>query len=76
MWATGAASSILFYEEYIVIDPGHTELKRMQILTEEEFLEARERYGMSFTRAWARRPSAPFWSAWTSTLSRKSCAGK
>ena len=44
-----ALRSILFYEKYIVIDPGDTELKRMQILTEEEFLEARERYGMSFT---------------------------
>jgi DNA-directed RNA polymerase subunit beta' len=44
-----ALRSILFYEKFIVIDPGDTELKRMQILTEEEFLEARERYGMSFT---------------------------
>ena len=45
----GALRSILFYEKYIVIDPGDTELKRNQILTEEEYLEARERYGMSFT---------------------------
>jgi DNA-directed RNA polymerase subunit beta' len=44
-----ALRSILFYEKYIVIDPGDTELKRMQILTEEEYMEARERYGMSFT---------------------------
>jgi DNA-directed RNA polymerase subunit beta' len=44
-----ALRSILFYEKYIVIDPGDTELKRMQILTEEEYIEARERYGMSFT---------------------------
>src|SRR5512136_2641654 len=44
-----ALRSILFYEKFIVIDPGDTELKRMQILTEEEYLEARERYGMSFT---------------------------
>jgi len=41
--------SILFYEKYIVIDAGDTELKKMQILTEEEYLEARDRYGMSFT---------------------------
>jgi DNA-directed RNA polymerase subunit beta' len=44
-----ALRSILFYEKYIVIDQGDTDLKRMQILTEEEYLEARERYGMSFT---------------------------
>ena len=44
-----ALRSILFYEKYVVIDPGDTELKRLQILTEEDFYEARERYGMSFT---------------------------
>src|SRR5512136_1658749 len=44
-----ALRSILFYEKYIVIDQGDTDLKRMQILTEEEYYEARERYGMSFT---------------------------
>jgi DNA-directed RNA polymerase subunit beta' len=44
-----ALRSILFYEKYVVIEPGDTELKRLQILTEEEFYEARERWGMSFT---------------------------
>ena len=41
--------SILYYEKYIVIDPGDTDLKKMQLLTEEEFIEARERFGMGFT---------------------------
>ena len=41
--------SILYYEKYIVIDPGDTDLKPMELLTEEEFLEAKERYGMSFS---------------------------
>jgi len=44
-----ALRSILFYEKYVVIEPGDTELKRLAILTEEEFYEARERWGMSFT---------------------------
>ena len=44
-----ALRSILYYEAYIVIDAGDTELTKMQILTEEEFLEARERYGMGFS---------------------------
>ena len=44
-----ALRSILYYEKYIVIDPGDTELKQMDLLTEEDFMEARERYGMSFT---------------------------
>ena len=41
--------SILYYEKYIVIDPGDTDLKRMELLTEEEYLEARDRFGMTFT---------------------------
>ena len=41
--------SVLYFEKYIVIDPGDTDLKKMQLLTEEEYMEYRERYGMSFT---------------------------
>lgn len=41
--------SILYYEKYIVIDAGDTELKKKQLLTEEEFWEAKERFGMSFS---------------------------
>ena len=41
--------SILYYEKYIVIDPGDTDLRSMELLTEEEYLEARDRFGMSFT---------------------------
>jgi len=41
--------SVLYFEKYIVIDPGDTDLKKMQLLTEEEYGEYRERYGMSFT---------------------------
>jgi DNA-directed RNA polymerase subunit beta' len=41
--------SVLYFEKYIVIDPGDTDLKPMQLLTEEEYNEYRERFGMSFT---------------------------
>jgi DNA-directed RNA polymerase subunit beta' len=44
-----ALRSILYYEKYIVIDAGDSDLKRAQTLTEEEYNEARERHGMSFT---------------------------
>ncbi|WP_028974535.1 DNA-directed RNA polymerase subunit beta' [Spirochaeta cellobiosiphila] len=44
-----ALRSILYYEKYIVIEPGDTDLKKMELLTEEEFWEAKERFGMSFT---------------------------
>ncbi len=41
--------SILYYEKYIVIDPGDTDLRKMELLTEEDYLDAKERYGMSFS---------------------------
>ncbi len=44
-----ALRSILYYEKYIVIDAGDTDLKKNQLLTEEEYHEAQERYGGSFT---------------------------
>ena len=39
--------AVLYYEKYIVIDPGDTDLKKMQLLTEDEYNEALER-GQSF----------------------------
>ncbi len=44
-----ALRAILYYEKHVVIDPGDTDLKYMELLSEEEYLEARERFGMSFT---------------------------
>ncbi len=43
-----ALRSVLYYEKYIVIDAGDTVLKNMQLLTEDEYLEAQERYGGAF----------------------------
>ncbi len=41
---------VLYFENYIVIEPGLTPLKELQLLTEEEFLQAQEEYGEdSFT---------------------------
>jgi len=40
---------VLYYEEYIVIDPGDTPLKRKELLTEDRYRECRDRYGSSFT---------------------------
>ncbi|OQB04768.1 MAG: DNA-directed RNA polymerase subunit beta' [Spirochaetes bacterium ADurb.Bin215] len=44
-----ALRSVLYYEKYIVIEPGDTDLKKNQLLTEEEYHEAMERYGGPFT---------------------------
>ncbi|MFA5468242.1 MAG: DNA-directed RNA polymerase subunit beta' [Sphaerochaetaceae bacterium] len=43
-----ALQSILYYEKYVVINPGETELLYKQLLTEDEYYEAREQYGESF----------------------------
>ncbi len=44
-----ALRSVLYYEKYIVIDPGETDLKKMQLLSEDEYRQAQERYGQAFT---------------------------
>ena len=44
-----ALRSVLYYEKYIVIDPGDTDLKKMDLLTEEEYQTAVEHYGNAFT---------------------------
>ncbi|MDR0562899.1 MAG: DNA-directed RNA polymerase subunit beta' [Spirochaetaceae bacterium] len=44
-----ALRSVLYYEKYVVMDPGDTDLKKMQLLTEEDYYEAQERYGGGFT---------------------------
>jgi DNA-directed RNA polymerase subunit beta' len=47
--AVGALRSVLYYEKYVVIDAGDTDLKKMQLLTEEEYEEAERRYGGGFS---------------------------
>jgi len=44
-----ALRSILYYEKFIVIDPGETELKKMQLLSEEDYNTAQDRFGGAFT---------------------------
>ncbi|NGX42022.1 MAG: DNA-directed RNA polymerase subunit beta', partial [Chlamydiae bacterium] len=36
---------IIYYEEYVVIDPGHTDLERKQLLNDLEYREAQEKWG-------------------------------
>ncbi len=40
---------VLYYEEYIVIDPGETSLKKMELLSEERYKEFRDKFGQKFT---------------------------
>lgn len=36
---------VIYYEEYVVIDPGHTELESKQLLNENEYRQAQEKWG-------------------------------
>ena len=44
----GALDEVLYYEKYIVLDPGDTPLALKQILTPEEYNENRQNYGEAF----------------------------
>lgn len=39
---------VLYYEEYVVIDPGGTGLTKMDLLTDEEYRKYREKFGHKF----------------------------
>ena len=40
---------VIYYEDYLVIDPGQTPLTKCQLLTEVEYREAQDQYGETFT---------------------------
>ena len=42
---------VLYFESYLVIDPGLTPLDNLQLLTEEEYLDAQDQYGVDNFRA-------------------------
>jgi len=42
---------ILYFEAYVVVEPGDTELKQNQLLNEDQFRKAREEYGYTKFRA-------------------------
>ena len=41
--------SVLYFESYVVTDPGMTELETRQLLSEEQYVDALEKYGDDFT---------------------------
>ncbi|VTS01591.1 DNA-directed RNA polymerase subunit beta' [Tuwongella immobilis] len=45
---TSSLEKIIYFQDYVVIDPGDTKLKERQILTEDEHRRALEEYGDSF----------------------------
>ncbi len=45
---TASLEKIVYFQDYVVVDPGDTPLKEKQLLTEEEYRSAQEQYGHSF----------------------------
>ena len=43
---------VLYFEMYIVTEPGMTDLERGQLLTEEQFLDAEDRWQDEFEAKW------------------------
>ncbi len=41
--------SILYFEKYVVIDPGDTDLKEKEFLTEQDYMELKKQHGVNFT---------------------------
>ncbi len=39
---------VLYFEAYVVVDPGDTDLEDQQVLTEEEYRQAKEDFGEAF----------------------------
>ena len=48
---TSSLEKIIYFQDYIVTDPGDTELERLQLLTEEEHRVCFEQYGSAFKAA-------------------------
>jgi DNA-directed RNA polymerase subunit beta' len=45
---TSSLEKVIYFQDYVVINPGDTPLKPQQLLTEEEYRSAREQYGETF----------------------------
>ncbi|GAB4151449.1 MAG: DNA-directed RNA polymerase subunit beta' [Planctomycetota bacterium] len=45
---TAHLEKIIYFQDYVVVDPGDTPLKAQQLLTEDEYRQARQKYGNSF----------------------------
>ncbi len=41
----GDLERVIYYEEYVVVDPGRTTLEKKQLLNDAEYLEAKEKWG-------------------------------
>src|SRR5947207_13776876 len=45
---TTSLEKIIYFQDYVIVDPGETPLKERQLLTEDDYRKAREQYGDQF----------------------------
>src|ERR671929_2355935 len=45
---TTSLEKIIYFQDYVVVDPGDTDLKERQLLTEDQYRDAREKWGDAF----------------------------
>jgi DNA-directed RNA polymerase subunit beta' len=48
---TTSLEKVIYFQDYVVVDPGETPLKKQQLLTEEEYRKARQEYGETAFKA-------------------------
>ena len=72
---TSSLEKVIYFQDYVVVDPGDTPLKEKQLLTEDEYRQARQKYGNSFEATWAPRRSASCSGGSTSTSCRRAARG-
>ncbi|NOT01524.1 MAG: DNA-directed RNA polymerase subunit beta' [Phycisphaerales bacterium] len=46
---TADLEKVVYFQDYLVVDPGETPLKKCQLLTEEDYRAAQDKYGSGFT---------------------------
>ncbi|MFM7590934.1 MAG: DNA-directed RNA polymerase subunit beta', partial [Isosphaeraceae bacterium] len=45
---TSSLEKVIYFQDYVVVDPGESELKERQLLTEEDYRQARAKFGDTF----------------------------
>ena len=70
---TSSLEKIIYFQDYVVIDPGDTPLKKQQLLTEDEYRKACEKYGDELRGRHGRRgrqEAARHGSTWSAARSK------
>src|SRR5271170_7058496 len=78
---TTSLEKIIYFQDYVVVEPGDTPLKERQLMTEDEFRKAKElykpggQYNEELRPTWGRRPSGSCscgstWSRFQSSFAR------